>query len=97
MPDAVFVGNDQMALGLVRALADAGRSVPGDVSIVEFFHDVEGSDFFSPPLTTVRQEFTMLGQSCIATLVRLMEGKEDLRPFPIEPHLVVRASTAPKR
>src|SRR4051794_25959671 len=50
---AVFSGNDQMALGLLRRLHEAGRRVPEDINLVGF-DDLPESPFFNPPLTTVR-------------------------------------------
>jgi DNA-binding LacI/PurR family transcriptional regulator len=54
-PTAVFAANDQMALGLLRALHEAGLRVPQDVSVVGF-DDVPESGYYTPPLTTVRQD-----------------------------------------
>ena len=56
MPEvtAVFVANDQMALGVLRALREHGRRVPEDISVVGF-DDIPESAYFAPPLTTVRQ------------------------------------------
>lgn len=94
-PTAVFAANDQMALGLLAALNAAGIDVPGDISVVGF-DDVEGADYFSPPLTTVRQDFTALGhQVLLATLSVLAGETPDLAPIPAE--LRVRASTARAR
>src|SRR4051794_18659076 len=62
---AVFVANDQMALGLLRALHEAGRRVPDDVSVVGF-DDLPEAQFFMPPLTTVRQNFLEVGRQAMA-------------------------------
>ncbi|MFC0458327.1 LacI family DNA-binding transcriptional regulator [Arthrobacter liuii] len=59
VPQAIFAASDHTALGLIRAFAENGVRVPEDVSIVGF-DDIEGSDYFLPPLTTVRQDFTSL-------------------------------------
>src|SRR5262249_5893235 len=53
---AVFVANDQMALGMLRAFTEAGITVPRDVHVVGF-DDVREAAYFGPPLTTVRQDF----------------------------------------
>ncbi len=70
---AIFVANDQMALGALRALADAGRRVPEDVSLVGF-DDIADAAEFRPPLTTVRQDFDALGRRAVAALVEAIEG-----------------------
>jgi DNA-binding LacI/PurR family transcriptional regulator len=91
---AVFCANDQMALGLLRALAEAGVSVPGDVSVVGF-DDIPEAAYLIPPLTTVRQDFTAVGRRAIEILQTAIA--QDERPAParlISPELVVRASTA---
>jgi DNA-binding LacI/PurR family transcriptional regulator len=92
---AVLCGNDQMALGLLRALAERGRRVPGDVSVVGF-DDVPEAAFFLPPLTTVRQNFGELGRRSLHLLLDRISGEGGRQPtLPIEPELVVRASAAP--
>ncbi|MEZ3158449.1 LacI family DNA-binding transcriptional regulator [Microbacterium sp. BWR-S6Y] len=70
---AIFVANDQMALGALRGLADAGRRVPEDVSLVGF-DDIADAAEFRPPLTTVRQDFDVLGRRAVAALVEAIEG-----------------------
>ncbi|WP_422742425.1 LacI family DNA-binding transcriptional regulator [Micromonospora sp. WMMD754] len=93
---AVFAANDQMALGLLRALEEAGRSVPGDISVVGF-DDLPESEFFHPPLTTVRQDFAAVGRRCIAEIVARIDGTSPPSAGLIVPELVVRASTAAPR
>jgi len=92
---AIFVANDQMALGVLLALHDAGRDIPGDVSVVGF-DDTNESEFFHPPLTTVRQDLDEVGRASVALLLELIDG-EPPREVRIEPTLVVRASTRPPR
>lgn len=70
---AVFSANDQMALGLIHALREAGLDVPGDVSVAGF-DDIPESAHFWPPLTTVRQDFASLGQRCVATLIDAIDA-----------------------
>jgi len=89
---ALLAGNDRMALGAIRALRDAGLRVPDDVSVVGF-DDVEESAFFDPPLTTVRQDFDMLGRECVNYLVSLIEDPNTpLQQRVLYPELVVRNS-----
>ncbi|WP_243229583.1 LacI family DNA-binding transcriptional regulator [Microbacterium sp. CIAB417] len=70
---AVFCANDQMALGLLRALADAGRRVPKDVAVIGF-DDVPDAANYRPPLTTIRQDFAALAQRAVGALVADIEG-----------------------
>jgi DNA-binding LacI/PurR family transcriptional regulator len=92
---AVLCANDPMALGLLRALSEAGRRVPEDVSVIGF-DDVPESAFYPPPLTTVRQDFGELGRRALDTLVALIYGRDDPRSAQlVDPDLVVRSSTAP--
>jgi DNA-binding LacI/PurR family transcriptional regulator len=91
VPQAIFAASDHTALGLIRAFAENGIRVPDDVSVVGF-DDIEGSDYFLPPLTTVRQDFTALALMSMEVLLGAMEGREVDRT-PIAPTLVVRDST----
>jgi LacI family transcriptional regulator len=95
VPTAVFAANDQMALGVLSALAEAGLDVPGDVSVAGF-DDVPDAAYFTPALTTVRQDFSALAERCVDVLERLLRG-EPATSVRIRPQLVVRASTAPRR
>ncbi|GKQ38765.1 LacI family DNA-binding transcriptional regulator [Streptomyces sp. A012304] len=93
---AVFAANDDMAIGLIRALTEAGRRVPDDVSVVGF-DDIPVAAYVTPPLTTVRQPFDVVAQEGIKRLVHLIESPQaDPLPASDPPiDLVVRASTAP--
>ncbi len=94
--DAVFVANDQMALGLLRAFAEAGRVVPDDV-LVAGFDDVPEAEFYSPPLTTVRQDFTTVGRRSVEMLIARVEDADetpiDDQPVLVPAQLIVRHST----
>lgn len=93
---AVFVANDQMALGVLRALREAGVRTPEDVAVVGF-DDIPESEFFAPPLTTVRQDFSAVGTRSITLLLDLIEGRapSGATRIVIDPQLVVRASSSP--
>ena len=92
---AIFAANDEMALGVMRAMFEAGREVPGDVSIVGF-DDVPYARYLTPPLTTVRQDFEEIGQRSVHLLLNAIHGIEDSRVrAAITPELVVRESTGP--
>jgi DNA-binding LacI/PurR family transcriptional regulator len=88
---AVFVANDQMALGLLNALHEAGLSVPGDVSVVGF-DDVPEAGFFTPPLTTVRQDFAELGRRGVQLVLARLRGQA-AEADPVLPQLLVRSTT----
>lgn len=95
---AVFCANDDMAIGLIRALTEAGRHVPREVSVVGF-DDTPVSAYITPPLTTVRQPFDAVAKEGLELLVRAIEhpqaGPAPASDPPIE--LVVRSSTMPPR
>ena len=90
---AVFSSNDQMALGLIHALREAGLDVPGDVSVAGF-DDIPESAHFWPPLTTVRQDFAALGQRCVATLIDAIDAVGLPRPAASSPSAALPPSAA---
>jgi DNA-binding LacI/PurR family transcriptional regulator len=88
------VANDQMALGLLRLLHETGRDVPGSVSVVGF-DDIPEAEFFTPPLTTVRQDFNEMGRRGLRLLLETIESATWPPPRDeVEPELIVRASTS---
>jgi LacI family transcriptional regulator len=90
---AIFAANDLSALGVMNAVAEAGRRVPEDVSVVGF-DDLHLSAFTSPPLTTIRQPAVEIATLATQILIGLTRGQqaERMRHL-LEPELVVRAST----
>lgn len=88
---AIFVANDQMAMGTLRALAERGLRVPEDVSVVGF-DDIPEAAYFQPPLTTIRQDFASLGHAAVRLVVDALAG-EDLTSAYVPPRLMARAST----
>lgn len=90
---ALVVGNDQMALGAMRALREHGLHIPQDVSIVGF-DDIPEAAYFEPPLTTINQNFAALGDQSVEYLTALIEDP-GIPPHQrvLYPHLVERAST----
>lgn len=90
---AVFVANDQMALGVLRAFHEHGIAVPEQRSVVGF-DDMPEAEFLVPGLTTVRQDFDAVGREGLQRLLTLIEGGRPRRRVTlIEPELIVRASS----
>lgn len=90
----LVVGNDQMALGAIHALAEHGLRIPQDVSVVGF-DDIPEASYFLPALTTVKQDFHLLGQMGIQYLIATIQNPanaEGQRVIPTE--LIVRDSTS---
>jgi DNA-binding LacI/PurR family transcriptional regulator len=93
-PTAIISANDQMALGLLHAISEAGLRVPEDISVVGF-DDVPEAAHYLPPLTTLRQDFHEIGHRAIAALLARMRGGNIAFHTPLRPELIIRGSTAP--
>ncbi|MFF5574828.1 LacI family DNA-binding transcriptional regulator [Streptomyces luteogriseus] len=93
---AVFASNDQMALGLLHALHESGRSVPGDVSVVGY-DDIPEAAHFLPPLTTVRTDFAEIGTRSLRLLLDRIDGpgRHPRADTLVPVDLVTRASSGP--
>lgn len=90
-PDAFFVYNDAAAIGLLRALLDAGLRVPEDVALVGF-DDIQRAAYAPVPLTTVRQPTETIGRLAVETLLRRV-GRQPVEPrVVLTPELVIRES-----
>lgn len=91
---AVLAGNDELAIGVMRAFADAGRAVPGEVSVVGF-DDEPFAAMWSPALTTVAQDFVGLGRRAFGLLESLLRTGSSPRTSTATPKLVLRESAGP--
>ena len=93
---ALFAFNDVSAIGAIRAIREAGRAVPADVSVVGF-DDIQSAAFQNPGLTTVRQPLSSMGEIAARTLLQRISKKDSQpsRSITVEPELIIRESTAP--
>jgi LacI family transcriptional regulator len=93
---AIFCFNDISAIGVIRAIYDAGLSVPGDISVIGF-DDIMSAAYHKPSLTTVRQPLREMGQEGAQVLLDMISNPD--KQFPeeivIQPELIVRESTGP--
>jgi DNA-binding LacI/PurR family transcriptional regulator len=88
--DGVFASNDAIAMGAIRALAEAGRRIPRDVSVIGF-DDSQSASFFVPALTSVRQHWTEGGRLLARKALAAIQGEHaESEEMPVE--LVIRAS-----
>jgi DNA-binding LacI/PurR family transcriptional regulator len=92
---AIFVANDQMALGVLRALHEAGLEIPRQVSVVGF-DDIPEAQYYTPPLTTVRQDFGEIGRRSLRLMLDMVDtgGAAPETPPLVVPELILRSSTA---
>jgi DNA-binding LacI/PurR family transcriptional regulator len=95
-PTAVLCYNDLTALGALRAVRDAGLTVPGHLSLAGF-DDLYISRYLDPPLTTVRQPMGDMGGIAMETLLRLIAGETVGEDIQLPGELIVRGSTAPPK
>ena len=95
-PTAIFVANNLMSIGAMRAIAESGLRVPDDLSVVAI-DDFEWSAAFYPRLTTVSQPLEIIGQRAVARLLTLLGGGVPTEPRKelLDPELIVRDSCSP--
>lgn len=94
--DAVFVSNDQMALGLYHYAHEHSINIPEDLSVIGF-DDTPESAYFTPPLTTITHPLGELGSLAVKTLLTQIEGEDPQPPvkaITLQTQLIVRNSTA---
>jgi len=95
-PTAVFCVNDYTAIGAIKAATENGLKVPDDMSVVGF-DDIPLAHHFIPELTTVTQLANELGRRAVQVLHGLMNHEKVKKLTTLEPHLIVRQSTAAVR
>lgn len=100
--DAVFVGNDQMALSVLQLAAERGIRVPQELGVVGF-DGIPESAYFSPALTTVNQDQHRLGCSAVRVLIAMIDAEQEEavslggKGLLLQPELIVRASSLRNR
>jgi LacI family transcriptional regulator len=93
--DALFCGNDLMAFGAIKAMEEAGISVPDDVAVVGY-DDIFSARLFKPALTTVRQPIADIGKELVSLLIQSLEQDTDVRSarkIIVPTELIVRESS----
>jgi LacI family transcriptional regulator len=95
--DAIFASNDQSALGVLRAANQLGLQIPKQLAVAGF-DDIPESAFFSPPLSTVRNNLIEVGRIAVRELQRVIDARRNGQPatptsIVITPQLIVREST----
>lgn len=93
---AVFCANDEMALGALKAIRDAGKSIPDDVSIIGF-DDIRFARYASPTLTTIAQPATRIGEVAMRLMIEAIHSGADVEKVILPHKLIVRESTAAPR
>jgi LacI family transcriptional regulator len=92
--DAVFCGNDMLAIGAIKAMQDSGLRVPEDAAVVGY-DDIQTASLFKPALTTVRQPISDIGKELIGLLLQAMEQEQENRTprkIVVPTQLIVRES-----
>ena len=92
---SIFAANDHVALGIMRAMAEQGRRIPAEVSLVGF-DDVPEAGYFHPALSTIRQEFAEVGRQALRLLLdQLATGDDSAGSALVEPVLIPRDTVGP--
>ena len=100
--DAIFVANDQMALGVIQYACQNGLRIPQDIGIVGF-DDISEAAYFSPPLSSIRQDHLKLGTVAVQEVVKLIEADQNDTPIDgsktimLTPTLAVRESSVSQK
>jgi LacI family transcriptional regulator len=92
--DAIFVWDDKLAIGAIKAIFEAGKRIPHDIALVGY-DDIEVSEYLFPPLTTVRQPSYEIGETAASILLDKIEseGKQELKQVTLKPKLIIRETT----
>lgn len=95
-PSAIIACDDEIALGAIRAIAEAGLRIPQDISIVGF-DDIPMAKYSNPPLTTLRMPVSEICRKTCDVLLKLISGRMASKSsvFKVKPSLIVRSSTGP--
>ena len=92
--DAIFAWDDRLAIGVMKALLEAGVKIPDDIAVVGY-DDIEISAYLHPPLTTVRQPTFQIGALATSMLLDNLEAEDeqDIKEIVLKPELIIRSTT----
>jgi len=93
--EVVFVSGDEKVIGLIHALNELGIRIPDDVSVVGF-DNIPIAEHYTPPLTTIAQDYATLSREIVERIVHLIEGRHDLESVEVPTWLIVRNSVKPR-
>lgn len=91
-PQAVYAASDMMALGILKALNEAGISVPKDMKVIGC-DDIEACRYSDPKLATVKQDKEKIGELAAHMLHQLINGEKEVNSILVEPELIIRESS----
>jgi len=91
-PDGIFAASDVIAFGVLRALKEAGKKVPGDIALIGY-DDVPMAKVATPALSTVAQPVGRMVEIGVSKLVAMMQGEPALKANTLKPKLVIRETT----
>jgi len=92
LPKAFFVSNDSIAIGAIKAIKEAGLRIPEDIAIIGF-NDIAQATYVDPPLTTLRLNPALLGETGVDLLIERLEGRETLKTVLLSTKLIERKTT----
>ncbi len=93
-PDALVMGNDNMAVGAYRAIHEMGLTIPNDIAVASF-NDISVAQFLSPPLTTVRLPSEVIGENAVDMVLERIAGRDTAKRAILASKIIWRASTEP--
>jgi Transcriptional regulators len=91
LPQVFFVSGDEKVIAVYHSLYRHGLSIPQDVSVIGF-DNIPISQYYTPPLTTVGQDFEQLALKMFDIIDQILENKEDIRSVEVDPKLIIRDS-----
>jgi DNA-binding LacI/PurR family transcriptional regulator len=94
LPTAIFCANDHLVLGVLKALHQSEIRVPEDICLIGF-DNIPESAYFSPSLTTVKQDFNSVGRNAMSKVLSQLKESASRETIMIEPELLIRESTRP--
>ena len=92
LPKAFFISNDSIAIGAIKAIKEAGLHIPDDIAIMGF-NDIAQATYVDPPLSTLRLNPTLMGETSIDLLLERLEGRETLKKVMLSTKLIERKTT----